>query len=333
MNDLTDYLPDEWKELLGDPDKIRDKISKFARELPAESYKVVRDAIILRMLSIDKTSSAILEFVIDANIIVKDAFRVGTGKFSSTERIFSSVFVKLYAPKSIEIANRQAKKLLSKIVLVDDSKFKVEYAELYKFQEKYGNDVSFLKVGIGMGVKNIITGDKAFDEITTVKRFELGAAVSLIVTLESGALSLSIVGDSTYIGAKAIYWILQLLYEVLAQLYAFLAMIVSAGIAGLVSVFQNIPRWVWYILFAFLAGTGIALVVSKDFREHAIHEITDLRDWISSKLKYVLEVLTNLLKGSVDIAIMFKDELGPYFMNVGFAMILSIAEMYKILKP
>jgi hypothetical protein len=134
--------------LLRDTSTTKDIITQFARELPAEVYEIVRDKIILQMFSIDKSSLSILYFVVDSNIIIKDAFRVGKGMVSSTERIFSSIFVKLYAPKSIEeevfsqikldlpkgcsidIANIQAKKLLSKIELIDDTRLKVEYAEL-----------------------------------------------------------------------------------------------------------------------------------------------------------------------------------------------------------
>jgi hypothetical protein len=76
-----------------------------------------------------------------------------------------------------------------------------------------------------------------------------------------------------------------------------------------------------------LSGTGVAFVFSKDIREHAINWIMDLYDFISSISKYVMEVLTNLSKGSVDIAVIFKDELGPYFVSVGFALMFSIAEM------
>ncbi len=90
-----------------------------------------------------------------------------------------------------------------------------------------------------MGIKRIITGDKAFDEPTIIHRFELGEDVSMIVSVEAGALSLSFIVGATYIGTMAIYWILLLLYKVLTQLYAFLALIVSAGITGLVNVFRN----------------------------------------------------------------------------------------------
>ena len=348
LKDLKDSLPEEWKGLLDNPDKAKAKLSKFARELPAELYEVVRDRIIPELLYIEEPSMATLNFVVDSNIIVSDSFRVGRGKQSSTARIFSSAFVKLYAPKSIErevftqikedlpndcsleVATNNAKRLLSKIELVDDSKFEVEYSELPKFQKKFGNDVSFLKLGIGLGVKKIISRDKAFDESSMIKRFDLGGAVKLIVSAESGALSLSVIGGATYVGAEGIYWLLILLYKVLTEIYAFLAVIVSVGITGLASVFENAPKWMLYIILAFLGGTGIALAISKDLREKAINKITDLYEWVNSKSAFALGALSNLLKGLIDIAVTFKDELGPYFMNVGLAMILSITEMKEV---
>jgi predicted nucleic acid-binding protein len=348
---LVDYFPDEWKELMGDPEKTKDMISQLARELPPKVYEVVRDELISKLLEIGKSSVAMLQFVVDANIIVADAFRVGKGKYSSTERIFSSIFVKLYAPKSIveevftqiktdlpkgcslDAANKHATKLLAKIELIDDSKLEVEYAELPKFKEKFGNDVSFLRVAVGLGVKNVISWDKAFDEPTVVERFEMGGAVSMIVSVESGALSISIVGGAAYIGGKGIYWLLLLLYKVLAQIFAFIAMAVSGGVACLVSAMGNAPGWVWYIVFGALIGTGIAFALSKDLRKQAVEKATDLYDWLANKSKFVLEVMTNLLKGAVDVAVVFKDELGPYFVNVGLAMMMTIAEMNDVLSP
>lgn len=345
LKDFKDSLPDEWKKLLDNPETLKAKISQIARELPADVYDVIRDELISKLLSGEEHSSAALSFVVDSNIIVGDSFRVGKGNKSSTERIFSSVFVKLYAPKSIEnevltqikndlpqgcsleVAISHAKKLLSKIILVDDSKFTVEHSELTKFRDKFGNDAAFLKVGLVLGVNRIITRDKAFDQSQIVKRFELGKAVSLIVGVESGALSISIIGEATYIGAKAIYWLLLSLYKVLAEVYAFLAMIVSGGIAGLVSVLERAPKWVWYILLAIMAGAGIAFAISKDLRDKAITEIVNLYDWISSQSKRLFDIFSNLLKGSIDLAVIFKDELGPYFVNVGLAMALTITEM------
>ena len=102
LKDFKDSLPDEWKKLLDNPETLKAKISQIARELPADVYDVIRDELISKLLSGEEHSSAALSFVVDSNIIVGDSFRVGKGNKSSTERIFSSVFVKLYAPKSIE---------------------------------------------------------------------------------------------------------------------------------------------------------------------------------------------------------------------------------------
>ena len=348
LKDFKDSLPDEWKKVLDNPEKTKAIISQIARELPADVYEVIRDDLISKLLSGERNSRTTLSFVVDSNIIVSDSFRVGKGKKSSTERIFSSVFVKLYAPKSIEdevftqikkdlphrcsleVAIDHASRLLSKIILVDESKFTIEHSELPKFKEKFGNDVAFLKIGILLGVDGIITRDKAFDQSQMVKRFELSKAVSLIVSAESGALSISIVGGATYVGAQAIYWLLLSLYKVVAEIYAFLAMIVSGGITGLVSVLGRAPKWVWYILLTVLAGAGITLAISKDLRDKAITEIINIYDWLSNQSKNLLDILSNLLKGSIEIAEIFKDELGPYFVNFGLAMALSINEMEEI---
>ncbi len=334
--------------LLEDPMKIKGEIYQFARELPAEVYEDIICEVFPSILSMEEPSLGFLDFVVDANIIVGDSFRVGMGKQSSTERIFSSKFVKLYAPKSIEsevftqikkdlpkgcsseIAIYNARKLLSKIELVDDSIFELEHSELRNFQEKFGNDASFLKVGIGLGVKRIISRDRAFDESPTVKRFELRDAVYLIVTAESGALSISVIVSSTYIGAQAIYWLLLSLYKTLFYIYGFLAVIISAGISGLVNVLKKIPDWAWYIIIAISAIAGVALIFSKDFKDN-VNKVIDSYSWITHKSEQILNALSNILKGSVEIAEIFKDELGPYFMNVGLAMMMSIEEMEKIL--
>ncbi len=345
FKEFKENFPEEWKETLEDAEKTKNKISSFARELPAEVYGLVRDEIIARLLLIEKPSLAILNFVVDANIIVKDAFRVGFGRISSTERIFSSVFVKLYAPKSIEnevftqikldlpkgcsleLAVKHARRLLSKVKIIDESELQVESSELSKFEEKYDNDVSFLKVSLALGIEKIISGDRAFENNTLIKRFELGAAVGMIVSVESGALSIAVVGGSAYLGGKAIYWILLLLYKILIELFAFIASVVSKGIGGLVNLMKNASSWVWAIIVAIVGAAGISFVLSEDLRENTLEGILNLYGWISEKSKFILEILSNLINGLTDIAVAFKEELGPYFVNLGFALLLSMAEM------
>jgi predicted nucleic acid-binding protein len=349
LKDLKDSLPEEWRGLLDNPDKLKPKISKIARELPAEVYELVRDQIIAKLLAVEDPSLAILEFVVDSNIIISDAFRVGFGKFSSTERIFSSVFVKLYAPRSIkkevyskikadipkgcniELALKQADKLLSKIELIDDSEFEIEFEGMAKFESEYKNDVSFLKVGLGIGVKGIISRDKDFKRDGLIRTFELGAATQMIVTAESGALSITVVGASVYIGGKALYWILYILYKAIVEIFSIIAAIGSGGIAAIAGLFGRVPSWVWYLVLIALGGFVGALIISKDFRDRTGESLEKAYDFGKEVAGAMLDVLTNFFNGITALAVAFKDEFGKDFLNLGIGLTMTIVEMEQVL--
>lgn len=350
MKDLKGSLPDEWKELLDNPEKVKRKISEFAREIPAEVYEVVRDEIVAKLFDEGNLSLAILEFVVDSNIIIGDAFRVGSGKPSSTYRIFSSAFVKLYAPKSIndevyskikkdlpkgcdlKLALNQADKLLSKVELVDDSDFEIEFEGMAKFKSEYKGDASFLKVALRTGVRGIISRDKDFERDGFIKRFELGAAAQMIVTAESGALSITVVSISTYFGGKALYWILYILYKAIIEIFSIIATIVTASIDGINELIERSPSWVLYLILIIAAvGITTGLIASKDFRKKAEESLEKVYNWGKEAAEVIFEVLKNIFNGVTAIAVAFKDELGENFLNLGIGILLTIADMEELL--
>lgn len=351
IEDLYRYCPEEWKILFKDYDKTKKAISNVSRELPPDAYEFIRENMIDQLFfNENKQPAPQLKFVIDSNIIVQDAFRVGSGKFSSTERIFSSPFVRLYAPRKIEdevyeqikrdlpdkcsmgLALDQAKKLLSKIEIIDDNELNVENSQLSEFRDKYDNDVHFLKAGIGLEIGKIITRDKkAFNGISTMKRYELGTAVELIVSVEAGSLSLSIVTGTAFIGAEAIYFILSILYKIFVDLLLFIISIATVGITGFINLLGKLPAWVGYIAIGSIIGTIIAFAFSKNLRSQAVKIVDDLSEWIKTHSIYAKDVLISLIKGTVDLTTMLKEDLGPYFINAGSVMVSSIYDMVDIL--
>lgn len=349
LKELRDSLPDEWKGLLDNTEDFKSKLSQFARELPAEVYEIVRDQIIARLLAAEDPSLAILQFVVDSNIIMSDAFRVGFGKYSSTERIFSSVFVKLYAPKTImdevhskirrdlpkgcdlELALKQADNLLSKVELVDDSEFEVEFAGMAKFEAQYKNDISFVKVGLGVGVRGIITRDRDFGRDGLIRTFYMGDAAQMIVAAETGALTITVVGGSVYVGGKALYWILYILYKAIVEIFSIIAAVTSAGIAGLAGLIEKAPSWVWYVILIALGGFTAALILSDDFRDKTVESVEKVYDWGKGVADEILNVLMNFFKGVTDLAVAFKDEFGEDFLNVGIGLLMTIVEMEEVL--
>ena len=270
--------------------------------------------------------------------------------FRLLKEFFSSPFVKLYAPRKIEdevndqitrdlpekcsmdLALEQAKKLLSKIEIVDDNELYIENLELFEFRDKYENDVHFLKVGIGLGIDKIITRDKkAFNGISTMKRYKLGTAVELIVSVEAGSLSLSIVTGATYVGAEAIYFLLSIFYKIFTELLLFIISIATVGISGFITLLGKLPAWVGYIALDSIIGTIIAFAVSKSLRSQAVNIVDDLSEWIKTHSIYAKDTLINLIKGTVDLSTMLKEDLGPYFINAGSVMVSSIFDMVDIL--
>ena len=185
---------------------------------------------------------------------------------------------------------------------------------------------------IGLGIDKIITRDKkAFNGISTMKRYELGTAVELIVSVEAGSLSLSIVTGTTFIGAEAIYFLLSILYKIFMELLFFIISIATVGISGFINLLGKLPAWVGYIAIGSIIGTIIAFAFSKNLRSQAVNIVHDLSEWIQTHSIYAKDALISLIKGTVDFTTMLKEDLGPYFINAGSAMISSIYDMVDIL--
>ena len=164
-----------------------------------------------------------------------------------------------------------------------------------------------------------------------MKRYELGTAVELIVSVEAGSLSLSIVTGTAFIGAEAIYFLLSILYKIFTDLLLFIISIVTAGISGFITLLGKPPAWVGYIAIGSIIGTIIAFTVSKNLRSRAVNIVDDLSEWINTHSIYAKDALISLIKGTVELSTMLKDDLGPYFINAGSVMVSSIYDMVDIL--
>ncbi len=96
-----------------------------------------------------------------------------------------------------------------------------------------------------------------------MKRYELGTAVGLIVSVEAESLSLSIVTGTAYIGVEAIYILLSILYKIFMELLLFIISIATAGIIGFINLLGRLPAWVG-IAIGSIIGTIIAFAFSKN---------------------------------------------------------------------
>lgn len=352
LDQIKEYFPDEWKDFPIDPLEVRKFIHKVSRNIDAETIEQILTEVGSDIMETIFGGKPKVSFVIDSNIIVADSFRVASGKASTTDRILSSPFLRLIAPSSIEsevydqiksdipencslkIALLRAKELLSRVEIVDEKELDISSKELLLFKKKHGNDVHFLAIAMQQEVKGIISRDKrAFDDpIVNVKRFEMSDTVEIVVSTEAGFMTIIGLGLGIYAGAESLYWVFYFLYKAMLELFRVVASIASFGFLGIEKLLEITPTWVWYTLLIFIAGFGIAAVVSRDFRKLISNKVTDIFDWISKNSEDILNDILILVRGVIDMVEALKEQLGSYFFPLVWGLLTTLEDMQESLK-
>jgi predicted nucleic acid-binding protein len=260
------------------------KFQAYSRTLPPRFYKSMRKGVteafggsIERLAQAGLVPRFHVKVVLDTNIVVMDSLAVASGKPSTTSRLLSSPFVQVFAPPQIReeceriIPLRARKKRVSvdaalghahsmlrsvRIVRPEDEPF------IRRARETIGShspeDVMFLAVAMESEVDAIVSRDQAaFDRQTVAKRWELRNLVDTVVTFESGALSVVVVGT----GLKGLLRALQLVVvaivgavlEILRVVLETLADLVS----GVIKALAAVPAWGWLVVGAALVGLAI----------------------------------------------------------------------------
>lgn len=76
-------------------------LTQLSRKLPPGYYGEIRSMLLEIMILTGLSGRLVAKAVIDSCIVVSDALRVASGKPSSTERILSSEFSEVLAPRDI----------------------------------------------------------------------------------------------------------------------------------------------------------------------------------------------------------------------------------------
>ncbi len=331
--------------------KVSNYIKKISRTVDPKVIEEIMNYLGPCVLKIVTNGNLKFSLVIDANIIISDAFRVASNKPSTTDRIFSSPFLDLIAPTvivsevnkqiksdlpknaSLSLALAWAKKLLSKVKLVNsqDIIYKCNKGNLKQFEAKYGNDVYYLCLAMHSRSNGIISMDKkAFNHSnTSIKRFQLNDVVKLVVSQESGILVLSGISIGIYSISQLTYWILYILYSTILELLKYISNFLVLGILGINKLLEITPAWVWYIIAGFFISTGILFIFSKWFRNSVVSKGSEFYEKIFTALKGLRIELVNSLNKLKCVINVYSEELGPYLEPLIFGLILTIKDMRR----
>jgi predicted nucleic acid-binding protein len=310
---LTDFMNGNLEAFAAFDTEFDKGVIRVGREIdPAFHDYVLRQLIDVFTAGLSKKRSLKSRLVIDSNIVVGDAFRVSVGKPSSTERLFASPFLELWAPNTIEEevaesirddlpkggssekAKAHAAKLLRKIKLHPASDLKAVVRAQQLISAYDPDDVPFLALAFDEGAEAIVSRDvTSIGQQREVARWDIGGMASVVGEAEGGSLSLVIIGAS----ATAIVTAAQSVFTTVAAAFStalsVIAAIVGAAVEGFAAALAAIPPDVQAIIGIAAVIAIVVLILgvifSPDFRRGVADAIEKAADAFSRFAKTVAE--------------------------------------------
>lgn len=350
---IIDFISENWEKFDAFEKDFEKEYIEIIRKLPPEFHQEIRDKIFKILISItpflsDKNPKSLLKLklVIDANIIVQDAFRVAKGKESSTERIFSSPYLELVAPDTIEKevmreirkdlprraslrkAQAHAKKLLSHVNKISSRSLrKIKYA-FSLIGEHSPEDIPYLALSVEYNADAIVSRDKkAFDRQTEVKRWELGEAVKAVVIYESGCFSLVVLGTSAKMIGEALVQLLIVLLEALVTALKIIGYILTAIVEKSIEALSRIPDWAWAII-----GVGVVVLLASIFCEDFRNWIGNIASKVSAFVSSIIEIGEILWEGIKSVLILLWNLIVPIVSSMLIIAGVLCRQVYQMLR-
>jgi predicted nucleic acid-binding protein len=335
---------------------VRDGLEKFARELPPGFHEEMRQGLLEVIIEANgvKRSPLKVRLVIDSNIIIAEAFRVGKGIPSTTERVLRSPFVEVYAPRivweevehvvrrdlpkgaSLERALAHAHVLLGLVKDVSQvASWALERARA-AIAAHSPEDVPVLAVAIESGADAVVSRDRrAFDAQREAKRWDFGKGVEVISSYETGSLSLAIAGVTAELLSEALQrlgvWLAAALEELLEIAAAFLGGL-AAGLANAIS---RIPEWAVWVILGAGAVAALAFIFHEGFRNWALDGLAKLGEALKPIVAALVES-SKRLWAAVRVVLIVAWNLvvfvTPFIMAAGGVILHHARQLFEMIE-
>jgi predicted nucleic acid-binding protein len=330
---IDDVMAESWNKFSTLHDKAERALKAFSRELPPDLYESLKSELLRFVFPKGHPTKLKVRLVIDTNIIIHDAFRVGRGKPSTTERILSSAFVELIAPPnileeveetirkdlpagvSLEKALGHAKSLLSKIEIATTRYGAYEAAKKIIWPRVATGspaDVYFLGLAIQAEADALVSSDKkAFDQLSEMKRWEMSKTVQIVQTYESGTLSLFLVGIGFDLSAKMFQQLLMFFLKALEEVVRIVVTLTGLLAKGSFDLLSSLPSWAWAIVLGVIGGVLVFAIVNGEFRAAFSETFAKAVDEIKLMFKGLFDALEYFWNAIKDILIIIWNFTAP----------------------
>ncbi len=329
---LGDFIAGDYSKFPILSGTLEESWKRYSRTLPPELFQFTRRCVMNTLIergsavATDQSREPLkLRVVIDTNTLVFESFSVGRGRKSSTARLFESPFVEVYAPIHIKEESERiirekrpkdvdekkaiahARMLIGKLHIVENLTSEALRRAKEKLMENAPEDVPFLAVAFDTDSPFIVSTDHvAFDDLNSIERWYLKDFATTVVSVESGSLSLVILGEG---GELAFHTLEAVVLGLARAVFQILEVIASAAVGlvtGAIEVLSQVPDWAWAIIIGILAAAvtyvGIRAAVDEEFRGKIVDGLSRLYDgaarvfraivaWIRAAIQVVHVVL------------------------------------------
>ncbi len=305
---LGDFIAGDYSKFPILSGTLEESWKRYSRTLPPELFQFTRRCVMNTLIergsavATDQSREPLkLRVVIDTNTLVFESFSVGRGRKSSTARLFESPFVEVYAPIHIKEESERiirekrpkdvdekkaiahARMLIGKLHIVENLTSEALRRAKEKLMENAPEDVPFLAVAFDTDSPFIVSTDHvAFDDLNSIERWYLKDFATTVVSVESGSLSLVILGEG---GELAFHTLEAVVLGLARAVFQILEVIASAAVGlvtGAIEVLSQVPDWAWAIIIGILAAAvtyvGIRAAVDEEFRGKIVDGLSRLYD-------------------------------------------------------
>lgn len=335
---VEDFRAENWQTFAEFENNFEKKFSAYARTLPARFYKSIREDLtklfgdpagFLTQGEVAPTFR--FKVVIDTNIVIQDSLAVARGKPSTTDRILGSQFVKVLAPTSIaeecernirsickrrriplEPALQHSRRLLARVELVDPTNEPYVQRARDLIGARSPEDISFLAVALEYQAAAVVSRDqRAFEGQAVTRRWELRNLVDSVVTFESGALSVVLVGKGASALIRALQTVVVAIASAILELLSIALQTLAALVRGAIQALSSIPAWGWLLVAVALLGVGIYAASHPEFRDRVGQGIAALAQGIRKLAEAIVQVGRALFEGFYSLLVWLWDLFLP----------------------
>jgi len=306
------------------------KIAKIVKDLGdgfSNDFKQFFDGFFLSVYK----SKLELNIIIDANIILSDAYAYIRFGNSYLLNLLKSPFIKVFSPQwldkelnkkipefskdkglKIEEFRAAVEKLSAGVIRIPEIKPHVSNVLLRIINERDSKDLPYIALYIEKNFHGILTNDKDIKGMPNVRTWSRPGDLGKIVRIfENGAFAYAVIGQLPTVATVMSEICLLILKEVWKIIKFILTMLIEAGTNAL-SMLLNSPDW---LKVAALVG-GIVLLFSDKSRELIAEILNSIEIWAIEFLKWLYEGLKSVLSALSQVSVIASDVITALFLEV-----------------